>query len=104
MRVLESSSGTAVQKRAADGGGRDRGIFRDRPASDDRPPPVEPWKAGATGLEPATSGVTGRRSNRLSYAPWGIASIGSRGRLLLARHRLGLCAGGLRWMSCCPFG
>ena len=25
--------------------------------------------AGATGLEPATSGVTGRRSNRLSYAP-----------------------------------
>ena len=24
---------------------------------------------GATGLEPATSGVTGRRSNRLSYAP-----------------------------------
>jgi hypothetical protein len=27
--------------------------------------------AGATGLEPATSGVTGRRSNRLSYAPSG---------------------------------
>ncbi len=26
-------------------------------------------RAGATGLEPATSGVTGRRSNRLSYAP-----------------------------------
>ena len=26
-------------------------------------------KTGATGLEPATSGVTGRRSNRLSYAP-----------------------------------
>jgi hypothetical protein len=25
--------------------------------------------AGATGLEPATFGVTGRRSNRLSYAP-----------------------------------
>ena len=29
------------------------------------------WGAGATGLEPATSGVTGRRSNRLSYAPVG---------------------------------
>lgn len=25
--------------------------------------------AGATGLEPATSAVTGQRSNRLSYAP-----------------------------------
>jgi hypothetical protein len=29
----------------------------------------EATKAGATGLEPATSAVTGQRSNRLSYAP-----------------------------------
>ncbi len=29
-----------------------------------------PWRgAGATGLEPAASGVTGRRSNQLNYAP-----------------------------------
>jgi hypothetical protein len=32
-------------------------------------PDDEVTKAGATGLEPATSGVTGRRSNQLSYAP-----------------------------------
>jgi hypothetical protein len=32
-------------------------------------------RAGATGLEPATSGVTGRRSNQLSYAPEGAPSI-----------------------------
>ncbi len=32
----------------------------------------EATKAGATGLEPATSGVTGRRSNQLSYAPKGV--------------------------------
>jgi hypothetical protein len=27
--------------------------------------------AGVTGLEPAASGVTGQRSNRLSYTPMG---------------------------------
>ena len=29
------------------------------------------WLAGVTGLEPAASGVTGRRSNQLSYTPSG---------------------------------
>lgn len=31
--------------------------------------------AGVTGLEPATSGVTGRHSNRLSYTPAALRSI-----------------------------
>jgi hypothetical protein len=33
--------------------------------------------AGVTGLEPAASGVTGRRSNQLSYTPLGIPGGGS---------------------------
>ena len=41
--------------------------------------------AGATGLEPATSAVTGQRSNQLSYAP---ARAGSQnlGKRHLARQ------------------
>ena len=35
--------------------------------------------AGVTGLEPATSGVTGRRSNRLSYTPSAATRVGRRG-------------------------
>ena len=37
-------------------------------------------RAGATGLEPATSGVTGRRSNQLNYAPRGSQSTSHPGR------------------------
>ena len=34
--------------------------------------------AGVTGLEPAASGVTGRRSNQLSYTPPSPAAIAAR--------------------------
>jgi hypothetical protein len=44
-------------------------------------------KAGATGLEPATSGVTGRRSNQLSYAPrTGSSSMAGRSGQLRVRR------------------
>jgi uncharacterized membrane protein required for colicin V production len=36
-------------------------------------------ETGATGLEPATSGVTGRRSNQLNYAPAGRPSVAGSG-------------------------
>ena len=40
--------------------------------------------AGATGLEPAASGVTGRRSNQLNYAPaQGTVEFIKRGRPFL---------------------
>src|SRR5215210_7140507 len=40
--------------------------------------------AGATGLEPAASGVTGRRSNQLNYAPaQGMVEFIKRGRSFL---------------------
>ncbi len=39
------------------------------------PPLGEEEVAGATGLEPATSGVTGRRSNQLNYTPAGVLHL-----------------------------
>ena len=45
----------------------DAGKERARVSRSTREPCIH--RTGATGLEPATSGVTGRRSNRLNYAP-----------------------------------
>jgi hypothetical protein len=41
-------------------------------------------ETGATGLEPATSGVTGQRSNQLSYAP-GRRATSARGQVFQGR-------------------
>jgi hypothetical protein len=45
--------------------------------------------AGTTGLEPATSAVTGQHSNQLNYVPIAFAmrQVRLRGRCSLARHR-----------------
>jgi hypothetical protein len=60
LRACPADRCSAVQTRA-------RPERREIPAHASHCGPLR--KAGATGLEPATSGVTGRRSNRLSYAP-----------------------------------
>ena len=44
------------------------------------------WVAGVTGLEPAASGVTGQRSNRLSYTP--AARVRGQKRIALAAKAL----------------
>jgi hypothetical protein len=58
--------------------GRDLRGMRGKPAVERRQKTsICRYLAGATGLEPATSGVTGRRSNQLNYAPKGTTSVAS---------------------------
>jgi hypothetical protein len=56
--------------------------------------------AGATGLEPAASGVTGRRSNQLNYAPaQGVIEFIKRGWPFLTSVAL-FGEGGIGVLSC----
>jgi hypothetical protein len=54
-------------------------------------------EAGATGLEPATSDVTGRRSNQLSYTPanrlrdYLMSSVPCKRRFMSGRSRFRTC-------------
>ena len=49
-------------------------------------------RAGATGLEPAASGVTGRRSNQLNYAPaWNHPVMGLPHRVWSSLERVPIC-------------
>jgi hypothetical protein len=73
--VRKIAEGTEEACEAA--GGRNSGRQTETPACGAFKPASNPSDkgpgklAGATGLEPATSGVTGRHSNQLSYAPAG---------------------------------
>ena len=51
--------------------------------------------ARVTGLEPATSGVTGRRSNQLSYTRSGVRLIGERRTRVNALSAFGSLESGL---------
>ena len=78
--------------------------------SEDKTPRGEPEKhrkqvlleTGATGLEPATSGVTGRRSNQLSYAPETDESF-ARAGIISRSLGLGLSGAGLRRVAAIEF-
>src|SRR5882672_3823590 len=59
-------------------------LFGEHPTTLRQPPGPPGVMAGVTGLEPATSGVTGRRSNQLSYTPEAVAP---RRRQILCRIR-----------------
>ena len=56
--------------------------------------------AGVTGLEPATSGVTGRHSNQLSYTPAGCTGNTMFSReVRVIRPRKGASQAYLTWIS-----
>jgi hypothetical protein len=74
VRRLPGSAERRKLRKLADEGGNRYAMFatRERRGECERESHChKPWMfmAGTTGLEPATSAVTGQRSNQLSYVP-----------------------------------
>ena len=59
--------------------------------------------AGPTGLEPATSGVTGRRSNRLNYDPISLPLNGTWWAKEVSNLRPPACKAGALPLSYSPY-
>ena len=72
--AVSATRPAAPQPRVPGKGEKHKGKQREKPPATNRRGALL-REAGATGLEPATSGVTGRHSNQLNYAPTKAARV-----------------------------